>query len=458
MHVVPPHPIRRPPARFARKYGSTFNYLDRAANVSLCDQALGKVRIDCGLRLSKSQWGVAGPVDNQAGILYMDLTFGQTKDSRLTSAVVEISLEDLEDLRTGSDYQIEPESTPRDNLPVQTNEENRVMVNEVVERIILRLLHFTHFGPRELCGEPTKTTTKTTRHLTPNVNVLGNGAGGLGLDQEQTVEQTSRWLFTGNLHRGSKLGAGQRSILSRTLRWELSEDDFQPQPMHSNVIQTGFALEHDCRPFYIRVEIQGKLQRKHGRFKNNMKQLLRFPSESKKRQGTTMTLVLPDRRMANTRRLDAIAQGLPYDMERANLESVRVQLPSALPASFQEAAPISQGQTASQCGLPASSKAERPSAATAPLELPQSQGEIWRGGELNEEGFREPLAEQAGSLRPVRISSKRDSTEETLSQGELNELVSQLAQFPVLLRIFLWLVSMIKFAPKKTPKKSLKGD
>ena len=61
---------------------STFNAFDHLANVSLCSQQLGKVEIDCRFRHSKTQWGVLGPTENQAGILYMDLSFVQPKDCR----------------------------------------------------------------------------------------------------------------------------------------------------------------------------------------------------------------------------------------------------------------------------------------------------------------------------------------------------------------------------------------
>lgn len=507
MHDTPPHSTRRPAARFARRYGSTFNAFDHLANVSLCSQQLGKVEIDCRFRHSKTQWGILGSNENQAAILYVDLSFVQPKDCRLSSATVWISLEDAHQVATDSKSSQSKKRYLIPSSPSGTTE-SVVMREDVEEYEIVRFLQFTHdFGPRQLAGEATKATTKRTRHLTPQITIGGNGVGGLGFDQEQSVEQTSRWLFTGNLLQGSKLGDNADDMAYRTLKWELSEDNFQPQSTHNNTIQTAFTIEHDGNAFIICIEIKGKLERRHERMKSHVKQLLKFPKDPQN-QGTSLTLVLPQSKEA--RRLDHIAKGIPFDMERLNLEGIWPQLPTAAPVSFQSTAEVSSDEratrpTATEGVSTGPSATERTSAArvsdSRPLQNIDSFPEeetttIGRGSTKDipvktwnrtaESPTRErPTAirdrnKQSPSLipseqdnerygkifrdsqvdgmasKPVRISPRMEPSEEKISDDDFNELALQLAKSPFLLRVILWLISILAFIPKKVPGKNAK--
>ncbi|KAJ5797951.1 uncharacterized protein N7503_007247 [Penicillium pulvis] len=354
MQTVQPHPARQPPARFARKYGPTFNTFDHLANISLCSQELGPIHIDCRFRHSKTQLGVLGPAENQAGILYVDFAFSQPKDCHLTSAVIWISLEEEEE----EEKQQSRRHGPRERIKPATISKSSQNTNPQLVLVEPRLgksrfLQLTHdFGPRQLEGKPTNVTTKNVMHLTPELNVLGNGGGGLGCDREQTFTQSSRWTFTGNLLPGSRFilrpqnDNGTRAMVYRTLKWELSGDDFSRQSTHSNVIQTAFTLEHDMDPFYIRVEIQGKLKKGSGRFKSNVKQLLRFPRQSQQKDAKSLILVFPDKDKKPIRRLDPIVKGLPLQMERLNFEGLRVQLPDSLPVSFRDSSQAVQDSNA----------------------------------------------------------------------------------------------------------------
>lgn len=539
MRDIPPQASGRPVARFARRYGSTLNAFDHLANVSLCSQQLGQVEIDCRFRHSKTQWGVLGPGENQAGILYMDLTFAQTKHCRLSSATVLMSLEDPENVvKEGKSHTPRVPSPPREDRlpdggepefgyqrvdPINSTREETGEWNE------LRFLQFTQdFGPRELAGEATRATTKKTRHLTPQVNVLGSGGGGLGLDHEQSIEQSSRWTFSGNLLRGSKLGDNGLDIVYRTLKWELSEDDFQHQTTHSNTIQTAFTLEHDEKQFVIRIEIQGKLERRHERVKNHVKKLLKFPKDPSKRQGVSVTVVNPRAEKA-LRRLDAIARGIPFDMERLNLEAVRPQLPTTLPLSFQQTTQISTDvstttATAVEEPYPGPSTADNtartrlpdyrpperissfpeeeeiivgrappneipvntrghftePSARTrmstvksqseqSPTQIPVGQRNTRYGGtpsrtqtqrhdQISRESRVEEVVGPKPEGKPVQISSSVEPSDGKPSEHDLTELASQLVQFPFLLRIMLWVISMMSSTANKPPRKTLKSE
>lgn len=88
--------IGRSPPRLARKYGRYFQQFDNFSMASLGHRGLGKVKVDCRFRLSKSKWGVLGETENPAGIIYMDLSFHQPKDYRLTNATVLVTLDDIE--------------------------------------------------------------------------------------------------------------------------------------------------------------------------------------------------------------------------------------------------------------------------------------------------------------------------------------------------------------------------
>lgn len=511
MQTVPSAPTRRS-ARFGRKYGPTFNGFDNMANVSLCSQEIGPIHIDCRFRHSKTQLGILGAAENRAGILYVDLTFTQPKGCRLTNAVVWISLEDTAEPERSK---IMPRTKRTDLHKTKSESGNSGPADfRIVEPRAnnSRFLQFTHdFGPRQLEGQPTEVTTKKRYHFTPEINVLGNGGGGLGYDREHEIKQTSCWMFTGNILPGSRFPAnaqfdnGTRGMVYRTLKWELSEDDLQPQSTHSNVIQTAFTFEHDNDPFFIRVEIQGKLRRVSDRLK---RKFLMFPSETKKKEGSSVVLVLPDKELEPKRRLDPIARGLPYQMERLNLESLRVQLPSSLPASFQElseplpglnnlprktevgnnddhvsisyrARPtITQSESSERVpSLPptrqlsheAASKFEIPKSASESLEESSKKVPSTTSSKNPQTPIHRPLTQRenyqwskeqckAEAIHPetVLISPRFETLEEVSSQSHLDELKQHLFQYPVLLLVIQWTVYLMKLLPTNVRRKQLK--
>lgn len=285
----------------ARKFGRSFECFDTLSSANVGNRELGKVKIDCRFRLSKSKWGVLGNAERSAGILYMDLCFDQPKDCRLSSATVLLTL----DHEIGVDEKNrrrEPESIPRGSSLQMTN----------------------YFGPRQLSGEQTTVHKRSIYRLTPEVNVMGNGLGGMGKDVETTQKVTSRWTFTGQLQAG-------KTAAYRTLKWELSENELDLQSLHSSTIHTGFAFEHDQTPCYLRVEIAGKLQRVRDRIKH-----LKFPPQRPKNQGETIVKIELGPQHKFDTRLDSIADGLAMAMEMENYGAIPVEMPEAIPALFQE--------------------------------------------------------------------------------------------------------------------------
>lgn len=291
----------------------------------------------------------------------------------------------------------------------------------------------------------------------------------------------------------------------RTLKWELSEDQFQPLTTHSNTFHTAFTLEHDNQEFFLRIEIQGKLEKKHDRMKNNVKHLFKFPRDPSGSQGVSLTR-FPPQEVESTTRLDDIAQGLSYDMERRNLQAIPPEIPSALPVSFQEIAPLSRdGSTTTATTVEENITIHSTAQHTSNTRLPDLQAPatissfpeaeyniVGRAPKNDMPGKTQcPIAEsptrnqrkqatfkvederekdmspdvRAKEVRtlqpaaaPVRISPSLEPFEEKPSDNDLKELALELAQFPFLLRIVLWIIAMMSFTPNKAPRKTLESS
>lgn len=216
--------------------------------------------MDCRFRQSESQWGVLSQ-STPAGVLYVDLNFDQPQDCRPKSATVLVTLE-----------KEEPAST-----------------TAPLNRDALQLTD--HYGPKHLSDEPTALPRKRVYQLMPEVNAMGCSGGGVGVNGEKTTNEVRRWMFTGQLMPGK---APNNAVAYRTLKWELTENELDSQSFHNNVIRTGFAFKHDREAFRIRVEIQGKLQKRTRQLKESWKDKTRhfkFPPEANQDQGSTVTLV-----------------------------------------------------------------------------------------------------------------------------------------------------------------------
>ncbi|KAL4745194.1 hypothetical protein BDW72DRAFT_211667 [Aspergillus terricola var. indicus] len=284
------------PPTYARRYGRTYRGLDNLTTASLCSRNVGKVRADCRLRVSKSQWGTLGVLEHPAAIVYIDIAIDQPTNCRLESASVLITL--IEPVQT--------ESRREKEEPLQMTE---------------------YYGPKQLNGEATKVTVTRRVHLVPQVNVMGSGGGGIGVEKERSASYHTRWTFTGGLLAGEHM-----SPHYRTLKWELRENE-SGRSNRNPVIHTAFALQHSYRPFIMRIEIQGRLQTPKDRLRHKIRHM-RFPNPNYPEQGRSDTLVYPNSVAGRRRPLDMLAMGLSSAMERENLSRVPVEVPDALPVSF----------------------------------------------------------------------------------------------------------------------------
>ncbi|KAM7190991.1 hypothetical protein V8F20_009529 [Naviculisporaceae sp. PSN 640] len=283
--------IPPPPPRVARKVGKTIIWWPTDEG-SLASRSIGKVNIDCRLRLSESKWGVLEG-SQPAGILYVDLTFDQPAHCRLSSATVLISLEEYEEDDKKDEEQDKDEAT-------------------------LSRLRVCEFGPKLLTGEPTTLKRRTEYSFTPEVNAGVGGFGGLGVKRENSINYVSRWVLKGNTLAPADKKRKTPGIVYRTLKWELTENELAFQPEERSVVHTAFAFEHELKRFYIKVEISGKLSDAMDRFRHRV-----FPPRLKKNQGTLFTLVdLGAEDKARKQNLDNIARRLEEQMREKNLVSL----------------------------------------------------------------------------------------------------------------------------------------
>lgn len=274
---------------------------------------IGNVIVDCRFLFTKSQWGLIGNNMNPGGIVYLDLDFDQPVDMRFRSATVLVTLKEYEgkELRKSQRVQ-EPvgSSGNRSRCPVK----------------------FTHYyGPRQFHGPERSMRTHREKHLVPNVNIAGYGVGGVGVTSEQDSNQVSRWKFAGHL------GISKGNTWYDRLRWTLEENELESQSLHSNILHTAFAIEHNANEFYMTVEVSGKLVSLSDRFKNKMR---RFGGSECKGHETVTTKFQWTNAYFCPKRLDKLAEGLEYAMKYANLHEIPLEVPDTLPGQFRPMADI----------------------------------------------------------------------------------------------------------------------
>jgi len=349
---------------------------------------IGEVEVDCRFFFTKSRWGYLGSdygsTKTPGGIIYLDLDFHQPSDCRLRAASVQVTLTDQEGDR--------PRSGPRMN---QT----------------MRPVKFTsHYGPRHMRGAERPMHQRRVKHLTPHIEVMGQGAGGLGVSSEKTLITTSRWNFSGHL------GSTKGSNWDNKLKWVLEENFLEDQSHHSNVIHTGFALEHNATRFFMTVEVTGKLVRT----RDQIRQSLKFRDEEK-----AVTIKFEWKNgYSCPALLDNIARDLHLAMEHQNKCSVPAEIPDALPVSFsQTAASSSSGPWAGQ-GPPAIPQA----ALGAGIQPVQIDAQIGILGMLDSSHPPpEPTDQmmlQAAGLTPITVSPLSPTSTQTFGAGLQSQTTS----------------------------------
>lgn len=296
-----------------RKYG---RYLDESfqplntsslRHASIGSKSIGKVKIDCQLLFKSSRWGMLGRDEElPAGIIYVNLNFGPPQGCRVKSATVTITLDEeatcLERYQRGRVFH-------ESGCPVQMTD---------------------LYGPKALAGQNKTASVDRTTKLTPEVNVLGNGGGGVGYESKNTFTHSARWTLNGQLLPGS--GKKNRAIY-KSLRWDLNENKLESQSFHSSTVSTAFTFEYSGQPFLLNVDIDGKLEKWDDRIKSKLK----FGTTMEK-EGRVVTLVDVEDYTRFTENLDPIAESLPRAMEMQNFQEIPVVVPDSIPGTVFQAA------------------------------------------------------------------------------------------------------------------------
>lgn len=369
---------------------------------------IGNIAVDCRFLFTKSQWGTIGNNMNPAGIVYLDLDFDQPADTRLRSATVLVTLKEYEGRERRSQTLPAAVITKDNRLPCP-----------------VKFTH--HYGPKHFHGRERTMRTLREKHLTPNVNILGYGAGGVGLTSKQESNKVSRWKFSGHLD------SSKGCIWYDTLKWTLEENELESQSLHSNVLHTAFAFEHNADEFYMTVEVKGKLLGLSvDRLRNKMKnKMMRFGGGEGRSRDTVTTKFQWTNGYSCPKRLDKVAEGLEYAMEYENLYEVPFEMPDTLPAQFRPMAeprsPVLGNDFHSQKRPPESAWPGLPEIPTGS----QGMNEVPTLDELARAAGFSPTAESASVRGPPDTYQASESSSSTLlGSSREGSLVNDLGTKP----------------------------
>ncbi|KAG8163124.1 hypothetical protein KVR01_007602 [Diaporthe batatas] len=309
-----PRPVRRTEDGPHPKLLSSFRRFGRAdsfkpvgaSSTSIGSKSLGKVNIDCQFLFKESQWGTFE--GRPGGIVYLNLNFGPPQNCRVQEATVTITLDE-------EDPCLEP---------FNTTQRLSVLHESGIEAQMT-----PWFGPQVLGGEKKFAEVTSTTKAIPEATVIGNGGGGIGHERSKVFRQEARWSFYGQLLRK------KRTATYASLRWHLNENELEGQAFHNPTFRTAFAFEHCGRPFLIKVDIEGRLEKWHHQVQSKLK----FGAGGA-REGKVVTLVDFEDYRRFSRDLEAIARGLPRTMEMRNLEEIPMEIQDSVPgATFYQASP-----------------------------------------------------------------------------------------------------------------------
>lgn len=300
---------------YSRKFGRyDFKRFDHlvSQHASLGAASLGKIHVDCRFLFKKSKWGTLEGRDS-AGIIYLDLAFCQPSDCRLKSATVQVTLDD-DDEHLVSEY---PPHGPR--TPVQ----------------------IVSYGPRHMTGEPQYERITTHNQFLPSVDVGPfGGAGGIGRESAKETVRECRWTFESHLMTGGRKRGRKNNWAYKVLQWQITENELEAQSSHSNIVHTAFSFVHGGQPFFMRVEVSGKLESRASdlgqKIKDKMRKL-KFPSNPHSTKYAA-TLIDFNGRHRFTTPLDGLVQGLELAMERDNM-TAPVEVKRAQQPRFFDAPP-----------------------------------------------------------------------------------------------------------------------
>lgn len=251
------------------------------------DQSIGKVGVDIRFLFRKSEWGTLGTVENPAGIIYMQLDFHQPSDCVLESATIQVTLDE-------DDPSLRPYL--KDDLP---GSECPILITD-------------YYGPGQIVGPSKTMSVYKSVSFEPQVSVADIGLSLGHMSKDTSFKHESRWIFQS--HTVPDDQARVRKWGHRILKWEMTENDIEKYPIHSNKVLTAFAYEHNGQPFLMKVKVSGKLRHWSDQLKYQTRKS--FRPRARKQEDVSTTLV--GAYTGYRRPLDQDAQGLSKAMEIQN--------------------------------------------------------------------------------------------------------------------------------------------
>ncbi|KAI1130990.1 hypothetical protein F5Y10DRAFT_93783 [Nemania abortiva] len=243
-----------------------------ATHASVGHARLGKVDVECRLLLKKSKWGTLD--DRKGGIIYLDFAFNEPRDERLSSAVVQVTLDDE------NDYLKQQFPSDKTTSPLQ-----------------IRI-----FGPHQIYGTP--------KH--GNVGIKAGSIPSVGGIGYESIAEEYSWKLEGHLKPNS---VKDTSGAYKVLQWHFTKNELQTSSRHDSTIHTAFSFEHGGQPFYIRLDVRGKLERNSSNLRNKFSGIRKFPSTPSE----AITLINFKRPEIFTTPLDELEKQLELSMQLENI-------------------------------------------------------------------------------------------------------------------------------------------
>ncbi|KAI0106081.1 hypothetical protein F4814DRAFT_430414 [Daldinia grandis] len=274
-----------------RGYGpSDFDKFDRYSACCGYGQ-LGEVKVTTQINFKESEWGLIG-ADTPGAIIHMNIGFTQPEKCKLETATILVTLGSLDEID--------------DKAELDALEKRPGLSSPVPSRV-----QFTHLGPVYVPGREMETDFSRNISVNPSLSFKDASLSGLEVGQQKTYKYYNRWVFSGQL-----LGDDEHSGF-RKLQWFLQENKLDSPSNHRPDFEAAFALIHDHNPFFIRVEIQGKLEKRLDRVKHRF-QKLKYGFYGDKPLRSTLTVVNHAGIEIPRRQLITKAKNLPEKMAKRN--------------------------------------------------------------------------------------------------------------------------------------------
>lgn len=394
-----------------------------------------KVQVDCKYLWQQSKWGVLGSRQHPAGIIYIDISITQPEGYWLECASVYVTMSEDDDT-----YALQ---RPAGEVPCRRSYSTYYDV-QMTE----------HYGPQLLMGPETSQKRDKSFRMLPRVLAGGVELGGMGYEHSKSQELRSRWVFKGSISRPQGYAG------FKTLHWEFRENYLDYKRSRGHEYHTGFAFEHQKRPLYMRLEVEGKLRSKSLRLKNQWLSFSSSRQEGNNPNVSTLTRMAFEPNDEFSRALDFAARGLNDEMQRKNLQRAALEIPESKALNANERV----GSEGRQDGAPATSSTTDDEIVSALLQQ--------LSDEQVEERGRQPISSSLSMAESVELEDEEQGHLSTTAAGNssspspppsvttlvgqddgqhdklghLHEHFERLSKFPgftVLLKIFCFIVTYL---------------